>query len=484
LNFSSVVYPFFLLVVVGVFWALARSGSPRVRTLRHLWLLSASYFFYGWWDVRFVALLMATTLLDYAMGLLIGRTQDHRRRKMFLCFSLCGNLGVLGFFKYFNFFAAEVTAGLGHLGLPALAPHLNVILPAGVSFYTFQSMSYTIDIYRGTLQPRRSLLDFATFISFFPQLVAGPIVRAAYLLPQLERPPKYDDRNISFGVYRILVGLAKKVIIADALGTNLVDPVFGTRLAAGNMAEAAAPAIALAVYAYALQIYCDFSGYSDIAIGSARLMGFEFPENFNRPYQATDMRDFWRRWHMSLSTWLRDYLYIPLGGSRRGVGRTYFALIMTMFLGGLWHGAAWTFVLWGVYHGTLLALTRWWQRRRKNAGKAEATHPVVVWMKMAATFNLVCFGWLLFRATSIGQVGVALSRLADWNIAKVYLPMAALLALAAGTFAHFTPKSWMLGLGRSFERWPAPAQALACCGVIWVTVLMANAVSPFIYFQF
>jgi D-alanyl-lipoteichoic acid acyltransferase DltB (MBOAT superfamily) len=378
----------------------------------------------------------------------------------------------------------NLNALLSFAGVGYVMPVPNWLLPVGISFYTFQSMSYTIDIYRGTLQPRRNLLDFAAFISFFPQLVAGPIVRASYFLPQLDPRPKYDDQRISLGLYRILVGLVKKAIIADTLGTNLVDPIFGTKTLAAGFSHASEPAILLAVYAYAFQIYCDFSGYSDIAIGSAHLMGFHIPENFNRPFLATDMRDFWRRWHISLSTWLRDYLYFSLGGSRKGPARTYLALIITMFLGGLWHGAAWNFVLWGLYHGVLLAATRWFQRRREAAGLQASAHAAVVFAKRVVTFHLVCLGWLLFRVTSIGDVGVALGRIADWNLAAVYVPRVAAMALAAAALAHWTPKRWTARLVESFQGWPAPAQAVACCGVIWLAVLVANAAAPFIYFQF
>ena len=337
-----------------------------------------------------------------------------RSRKAILLFSVAANLGILGFFKYFDFFAGSAASLLSAIGLPLETRLLNLVLPVGISFYTFQTLSYTIDVYRGRIGAHKSLLDFAVFVAFFPQLVAGPIVRAREFLPQVSRPRRLNLKQVYEGGYLILWGLFKKVVIADNLAI-LVDQIFltdsmhpeaGGRYLLGG-------AVLVALYAFALQIYCDFSAYSDIARGCAKMMGFDIRLNFNLPYFASNPAEFWRRWHISLSTWLRDYVYIPLGGNRKGPRRTCINLALTMVLGGLWHGAAWTFVLWGVYQGVLLivhrALMPWinraaefWPRRYRGAGH---------WIAVFGFFHLVCFGWLIFRAESVEQVGRMLQAL-------------------------------------------------------------------------
>jgi alginate O-acetyltransferase complex protein AlgI len=479
LYFNSIEYPFFLLVVLFGFWALARR-----RCARHLMLLGASYFFYGCWNWWYLGLIVFATMVHYVVALALDGTARPARRKVLLAVSVATSLGVLGFFKYSGFFADNANTLLGALGLERWVPHARALLPVGISFYTFQAMSYTIEVYRGALKARRSLLDVALFIAFFPQLVAGPILRASQFIPQLEREPHYDDGRAASGLFRILTGLVKKVIIADTLGVALVDKVFGTPGAASALDEAAPLQILVAVYAYTFQIYCDFSGYSDIAIGTGRLMGFEIPENFNRPYVAVSLRDFWRRWHISLSTWLRDYLYIPLGGSRRGAVRTYWALAVTMLLGGLWHGASWNFVVWGAFHGVLLALTRWWQRRRKAAGLQPSTKAAVILLKRLGTFHLVCLGWLFFRALTLSDAVTALGRFGDWGQGHVHVPGEVTAVLVAAIAVHLTPTVWRVRVGDWFVRMPAWVQACSGVAVIWLASLMAQAAAPFIYFQF
>ena len=369
---------FFVPVLIG-FWALR--GRPLARTIL---LIGASYWFYmasakpvggalpaAWY---FVGLLVFSTVLDYGVSGRIhalAKDLDHasperaraakRKRNLLLVVSLVGNLGLLGYFKYTNFFIEAFTDIANGLGAEWVAPHLDLVLPIGISFYTFQSLSYTIDVWRRRLTPEPSFAKFALFVVFFPQLVAGPIVRASEFLPQLHRRPTISVSDIEQGIFRILQGLTKKVILGDLIGAFLVDMVFaepGQYTAVENL---------IALYAFTLQIYADFSGYSDIAIGVARLLGFKIPENFDRPYQARNLGEFWRRWHMTLSTWLRDYLFFPLGGSKKGKGRTFFNLWLTMFLVGMWHGASWNFVVYSNLHGGAMLFNRWNRIRDRGA---------------------------------------------------------------------------------------------------------------------
>ncbi|MDH3427579.1 MAG: MBOAT family protein [Gemmatimonadota bacterium] len=397
--FNSVVFVAFFAVVYGLYLGLQRKTS-----LQNALLLAASYVFYGYWDWRFLSLILVSTGTDYAIGLALGRKEEsapegERRRKLLVTASVVVNLGILGFFKYFNFFADSLVDVLHALGMGADPITLRVVLPIGISFYTFQTLSYTIDIYRRTLTPTRNFLNFAVFVAFFPQLVAGPIERARNLLPQIEAPRRITTSMVDSGLFLILWGYFKKVVIADTAGL-IADQVFN------NYTDYNGLAVIVGVLAFSVQIYGDFSGYSDIARGLARLMGIELMVNFKLPYFALNPSDFWRRWHISLSSWLRDYLYIPLGGNRRGATRTYLALSITMLLGGLWHGAAWNFVIWGAFHGLILILYRRFERRpmdRDPWGGEFATS--VVLAKMGLMFVLTLFGWLIFRSTSVHQIG-------------------------------------------------------------------------------
>jgi D-alanyl-lipoteichoic acid acyltransferase DltB (MBOAT superfamily) len=375
---------------------------------RNLLIVAASWLFYGWWDYRFLALLIFSGCFDFAAGLLIARAGDSRRRKAFLAASVAVNLSLLDFFKYFDFFLGSLATLLTALHLPVHFRTLGIILPVGISFYTFQSLSYVIDVYRGQLQPTRSLLQYLAFVSFFPQLVAGPIQRGHQLLPQLARTLTINLEMLTEGLWLILWGLFKKVVVADNLAP-LVEMVFDNPASTG-------PAVLGGTLAFAFQIYCDFSGYSDMARGLARVLGFDVTSNFNLPYFATDPRDFWRRWHITLSSWLRDYLYISLGGNRRGPTRTAVNLLLTMLLGGLWHGAAWNYVLWGAWHGLGLMVTRRWQDR--SGGQARA---LPGWLAGPLTFLFVLFGWLIFRAGSLQRVGTMTAALLHWS-APAWLP--------------------------------------------------------------
>ena len=344
--FNSLVFLGFLSVVLMVY--------PRLHWRRqNLFLLAASYYFYGTWDWRFTSLLMISTVVDYFVGQRIHMATEIRRRKLLLTISVMVNLGILGFFKYFNFFVDSLGVLLDGAGFDPHLPVLRIILPVGISFYTFQTMSYTIDIYRKRMEPTRNFIDFALFVSFFPQLVAGPIERARVLLPQIAAPRQVTRPMITSGLNLMLMGYLKKVAIADTLAP-LVDQIFS------QPAGLDTGTLLTGVYAFAFQVYGDFSGYSDIARGVSRLLGFELLENFNAPYLSRSITEFWRRWHISLSTWLRDYLYIGLGGNRKGEFRTYINLFLTMLLAGLWHGAAWTFVVFGALHGVYLTVEKIW----------------------------------------------------------------------------------------------------------------------------
>lgn len=342
-------------------------------------------------------LIFLTTAIDYWCGLKIEDSSDRKTKKFFVAVSVISNLVVLGFFKYFNFFSESLNALLGRFGVPAFHVPWHIILPVGISFYTFQSMSYVIDVYRSDIKAARNFFDFALFVSFFPQLVAGPIERASHLLPQVLRKREVTWDGFYEGGFLISWGLFEKIFIAGNLA-RIVDPIFG------GPGPYQGAAVLLALYAFAFQIFCDFDAYSNMARGLAKCMGFELIFNFNLPYFSQNIREFWQRWHISLSTWLRDYLYIPLGGSRGSSLLTYRNLLLTMLLGGLWHGAAWTFVAWGVYHGVCLSVHRFWSTHIKSKGTARGAGEIPHFIKIIVCFHVVTLGWLFFRAQSMGQV--------------------------------------------------------------------------------
>lgn len=461
----------------------------RVIWARNLFLLAASYYFYGCWDWRFLSLIARSTLVDYICGRLlnvkevdVGKAPTKTlRRKLILLASLATNLGLLGFFKYHGFFVTSAIEGLRSLGIGVNLWTLRVVLPVGISFYTFQTLSYTIDVYRGRIGTERNILNFALFVAFFPQLVAGPIERASHLLPQMREATRITWDRLYTGFYLICSGMFKKVVIADNVA-RVADGVF-------SLAEPTGLSVLIGVYAFAIQIYCDFSGYSDIARGAARCMGFDVMRNFNLPYFATNPSDFWRRWHISLSSWLRDYLYIPLGGNRKGTMRTYFNLMATMVLGGLWHGAGWTFVAWGVFHGGLLCGYRivkpWLAKHICPKGKTAQSLWLVI--RVVFFFHLVCVGWLLFRARTFEQVATmfegllfrpGLTLVGNLGYLQYLLPCAAILV--AVQLAQFATKD------RYFVfRLPAPVRAVAYAVLIVGFIVFAvNEANAFIYFQF
>lgn len=468
--FPTIQFALFFLVVLTVNWLL----MPFPRRWK-LFMLSASYFFYASWDWRFMGLLAFTTLVDHTVGGAIYRSEDPRTRRRLLVVGLVVSLGVVFFFKYYGFFTSSLINLFRPLGVDLPLPLLQIILPVGISFFTFQSLSYTMDIYRRKLEPV-PLLDFAVFVSFFPHLVAGPIVRGSEFLPQLKE--RHDPRRIpgAVGLGLIAGGLFKKVVVANTLATSIVDPVFASPQNFSALETLAG------IYGYAVQIYADFSGYTDIAIGVALLLGFRFPQNFNRPYIATSLQDFWRRWHMTLSRFLRDYLYIPLGGNRKGTAATYRNLMITMVLGGLWHGAAWTFVLWGSLHGAVLALERWLGGRKPVA----ETEPPgwATWWRRLLIFHIVCLGWVLFRSDSLGTATSVLSRLGEWGPAPSVTP-AVVALIVGGIGVQFLPSSLRVSIRSGFARLRPVTMAAVLGGLLLILdSLGPEGVAPFIYFQF
>ena len=458
--FPTVTFAIFFLIVLPVSWAL----MTRQRTWR-VWILLASYVFYGWWNWHFVFLLAASTVVNHVLALAIYRTQGQRARKGLLTLAVGFDIGLLAYFKYAGFFVNSAANVFGTAWI------VNVTLPVGVSFFTFMAISYVVDTYRRELVPA-SFARFAVFQAFFPHLVAGPIVRASELLPQLEEPRDPRKVNTSRAFMLIVTGLFLKVVIANHLATHIVDEVF----AAPNRHSSLE--VLVAVYAYAVQIFADFCGYTNIAIGIALLLGFEFPQNFNSPYAAVTLQDFWRRWHMTLSRWLRDYLYIPLGGNRKGTLVTYRNVMITMLLGGLWHGAAWTFVAWGAIHGIGLCVERalHWQPTSKAAR----------WFGRILTFQIVCFAWIFFRADSFARAWQVIERLfTAWGQPSPLVTTSVVLAIVVGIAGQYLRPGLLGGLLVGFQRLPVVAQA-ACLGasLLVINTLGPEGVAPFIYFRF
>lgn len=468
--FNSVEFALFLPPVLALYWAL-----PPGR--RNGLLLLASYVFYGSWDWRFLSLLWISTVADFTVGRAMARSDEPSARKRLLLLSVAVNLGILGAFKYSGFFVGSAAAFLRGFGLDAHPDLLTLILPVGISFYTFQTISYTFDVYRRRIAPVPRLMEFALYVAYFPQLVAGPIERARRLLPQLLGPrPKLTSDGLRSGLFLVLLGLFKKVAIADPLG-EVADAAFNT----GGAADSATLLIGL--LAFALQIYGDFSGYSDIARGISRLFGIELMRNFEQPYLSRNITEFWRTWHVSLSTWLHDYLYVPLGGNKRGSIVTYRNLMLTMLLGGLWHGASWSFVAWGGLHGSLLAL------HRHFCSPVPRDRPQPVRLgdvpKIIGTFSMICVVWTFFRAPSFE---VALDYL--WGTAR--LPTAwpnldhlALLLFSAVAMVTIDVAQRNSGRHVVILEWRPALQGLTYAALVLSIIIWSGGEThPFIYFQF
>lgn len=476
--FDTPVYFCFLVLVVLAYWRL-----PWRK--QNVMLLVASYFFYGWWDWRFLGLILISTVVDYNCARYIADSENPWRRRSLLALSLVLNITFLGFFKYFNFFVDSMSGMLHMMGItyvPTLV--LKILLPPGISFYTFQEIAYMVDVYHRKLPATRSLVDYALFITLFPHLIAGPIQRPSHLLPQVQKPRAYDSRKFFDGVMLILTGLFRKCVVADNCGL-LANAAFN-----GHFGEPSLAVLALGTYAFAWQIYGDFSGYSDIARGSAQLMGFHFMVNFRQPYLACSLQDFWRRWHISLSTWLRDYLYIPLGGNRDGEAKTYRNLMTTMLLGGLWHGANWTYVIWGGIHGAGLAVERFAQGLLRRDGRrdkeiARSLFSPMDWAQRILWFHLVCLAWIFFRAPSVTEVFHYLGGLGNLGWRPEFLPAFQFLALFSiplfllDLLLEYRDEEYL------FEKTPPMYQlAYAASLLVAVTLFSANDVNAFIYFQF
>jgi alginate O-acetyltransferase complex protein AlgI len=465
--FNSYVFLFgFLPAVLLGWWGLA-----RWKQLRLAFLTGASWFFYAWWDWRYLPLLIGATSVDYVAGLLIAGTENERRRRLLLTASLATNIGILAYFKFAGFFLGSLDGIGSAVGLGGALPSLHVILPVGISFYTFNSMSYTIDIFRRRIGPTDNVLEYTTFVALFPHLVAGPIVRFSDLAGQLTRlTTRLTSENAARGAYFLSCGLVKKLLIADQLSPH-VDRLYAAHAHLG-LATGWAAAIG-----YSLQLYFDFSGYSDMAVGLAFLLGFRFPQNFNSPFKALNISDFWRRWHMSLSGWFRDYLFIPLGGSRRGARRTVLNLVVVMGLVGLWHGAGWTFVVWGLLHGFFLGSHAVLRRRGWT--------PSSVAFNRAVTFLLVCAAFVIFRAPNLGVAGQVLSAMAGVNGLDAPAQLAALMPLdflllmaALLVFVHGAPNTWQIRVRPRV--WHGMAAGVAAA----LAVMTIAQPHPFLYFQF
>ena len=458
--FPTVTFAVFFMIVLPVSWVL----MPHQRAWR-VWILLASYVFYGWWDWRFVFLLVASTVVNHVLALAIYRARGVAARKSFLALAVTFDLGLLGYFKYANFFLSTTDNLVGTSWIA------HIVLPVGISFFTFMAISYVVDTYRGELVPA-SFARFAVFQAFFPHLVAGPIVRASELLPQLEEPRDPRKVDVSRAFFLIVSGLFLKVVIANHLATNIVDDVF----AAPNRHSSLE--VLVAIYGYAVQIFADFCGYTNIAIGVALLLGFQFPQNFNAPYTAVSLQDFWRRWHMTLSRWLRDYLYIPLGGNRKGRLLTYRNLMLTMLLGGLWHGAAWTFVIWGGIHGLGLCIERATGWRPATGG--------MKWFGRILTFNVVCFAWIFFRSDSLSHAGDVITRLfTAWGEPSPLVTTSVVLAILVGILGQYVRPGAVGVALRGFQRLPVPAQATCfAVALLLINTLGPEGVAPFIYFRF
>jgi alginate O-acetyltransferase complex protein AlgI len=534
LLFPTIDFAIFFVVVFTASWML----RPWPRAWRVM-ILVASYVFYGWWNWHFTFLLAASTVINQAGALLTSRLRDPRQRRWAMVGTVVADVALLGWFKYYGFFAVNVANGLHRVGVHSPLPILQVALPVGISFFTFMGISYVVDVYRGKIEPA-GWLDAAVYLSFFPHLVAGPIVRGSELIPQLRAPRDPRRVDASRAAWLIMAGLAKKVVISSFLSKHIVDPVFAVPH------QHSALEVLFAVYGYAVQIYADFSGYTDIAIGVALLLGFKFPENFNAPYAAESLQDFWRRWHITLSMWLRDYVYIPLGGNRGGRWRTARNVMLTMLIGGLWHGAAWTFVAWGALHGGgqvvgMLKRDRGDNRRRKAAAggaagggpTSEATGepaggapgggptsgaPVAVgselspagdvvlvapregdlvraaanegrgtariWLRRIVTFHLVCLGWVLFRATSFANAIAILSRFAHPGAAPLVTPLV-VGAIVVSIASQYVPSDVVARAQRRFANLTPLAQGAVLAGGLYViTTLAPQGVAPFIYYRF
>jgi alginate O-acetyltransferase complex protein AlgI len=479
--FTTLTFLLFLPLVLAGYWLLPRQPG------RNVLIVAASYFFYGWWDVRFAVLMAAASLVDYTAAILLERTEGLRRRRAILAASCLFSLGLLGYFKYVGFFAENAMALAGALGLHLSPVELKVVLPVGISFYTFQTLSYVIDVYRRKLRATRDVFQYMAYVSFFPQLVAGPIERAGHLLPQFQTLRHFDADAARNGLRLMAWGFFKKLAIADNLGP-VVDAVYR------SPASADGPTILLATVCFAFQIYCDFSAYSDIATGCASLFGIDLMRNFAYPYFSQSVSEFWRRWHISLSTWFGDYVYVPLGGNRRGRRRQAANVLVTFILSGLWHGASWTFVIWGALNGVAVLLATLRAGHHPQLGPADVPggeHDLPRFrtaVSIVATFAFISLTWIFFRAANLTDAGFALYRLltGPWTVETIGAAVARVERLPL--IVAFVLVEWLARRQRHPIVWPRLARPLRWAGytaLLWLTLWMARQqTGAFIYFQF
>ncbi|HLN17627.1 MAG TPA: MBOAT family O-acyltransferase [Acidimicrobiales bacterium] len=473
--FPTIDFAIFFAVAFAVNWLLNPYPVPW-----KLAMIALSYFFYSWWDWRFIFLLAASTVISQLGAVRISKARTERSRKAWMIASVVGLLGLLGWFKYYGFLSSNLDNAFHRIGLGHPLPIIQPTLPVAISFFTFMALSYVIDVYRRQLDVARPL-DTAVYLSFFPHLVAGPIVRGEELLPQIRRKRNPNAIDFSPAIWMIMGGLFKKVVVSSYLSANIVTPVFAAPR------QHSAIEVVFAAWGYAVEIYCDFSGYTDIAIGLALLLGFRFPINFDGPYTARNLQDFWRRWHITLSRWLRDYLYIPLGGNR---GSELFGarnIMITMVLGGLWHGANWTFLIWGALHGAGQVVGHLRRQRRVARGlPAVAEGRGVIWRERFFTFQFVCLGWVFFNASSVSNALAVLSRLFDgWGTPSPLVTPLLVLTIAAFIAVQYVPKDLVGRLQAAFSRQKAIVQVLALSGgLLVITTLGPQGVAPFIYYRF
>lgn len=471
--FNSLSFFFFFALLLGLHYA------PLPWRVKKINLLVASYIFYAAWNPPFVALLWLSTVIDWFAAKKISETEDRTRRRWFMLVSVVVNLGLLGYFKYGKFLLDNFTAILQAAGIDYQPAAPDIILPVGISFYTFQTMAYTLDVYLRRAKPAGNFLDFALFVTFFPQLVAGPIVRPTELVPQFAEPKQANRQQMLWGLGLLTLGLFQKMVVADTFLSKTSDMVFGSEQALHGLDAW------LGVLAFSGQIFCDFAGYSTAAIGIALCLGFALPENFHCPYGAVGFSDFWRRWHITLSSWLRDYLYIPLGGNRLGAARTYVNLMITMLLGGLWHGANWTFVAWGALHGLYLGAERmvrgWWGH------KPWASFPIVTLLLGIGTFYLIVITWVFFRAATFSKAGQLLASMHGWHPDGLQILPGSQIMLVAGTMTSMLGLHWGLRkvtLESVISRSPAWLVATVWSAMLFLLIINQGGGNAFIYFQF
>lgn len=472
--FPTVEYALFFMLVLGASWSLAKHLEWQKA-----FLLIASYVFYGFWNWGLVQLLVYISLFAGLVAQQIQKNKYNKKeKKRWLIFGIVVCLGVLVFYKYTEFLILSFLDFLGLFGITSsITPEPAGLPPLGISFFVFHAISLLVDVYRDKLKSRLEIGDALLYVAFFPQLIAGPILRASYFIPQLKKPRDPEHIRMNWAFMMIVMGLFKKVVIANTMA-GIVDPIFA------SPESYSGSDILFATYCYSAQIYCDFSGYTDIAIGCAMLLGFRFPKNFNSPYMSASPQEFWRRWHITLSTWLRDYLYIPLGGARKGQWRTNLNLMITMLLGGLWHGANWTFVLWGALHGFYLVVHRLWNSIRWSPLQRMRKTIAWRWIARLLLFHAICFSWLFFRASSFEITLECIKRLCDWgSFTMLTVPVVTMLFL--GVFGQYTPRKYLGRLEIQLARCPVFVRGIILAIAIFIIDLLGpTGIAPFIYFQF